>query len=137
MSKHINEQHETKLKVVAKAEDMLCHTIDIADNANVFPKRHRLTFTNRIINKALEIYTCICMAEELYPTNRNIYNKRLEYQSVAMASCRTLNCLIGVAQRKFNLTIRQAEYWSKMVTDVRNMTVAWTVKDAQRFKNLK
>lgn len=137
MSKYESQKKNNKLKVIIKAEDLLCHTFNITDNVNVFPKRHRLTFTNKIVNTALEIYTNLCMAEELFPDNYDLYVRRKNYQKTAMAACRTLNELINVAMRMYHLPKEKAGYWSKMVTDVRNMTVSWAIKDQERFKHLK
>lgn len=90
MSVRANERNQGELTVIIKAKEMAAHTLRITNNEKNFPKRYRLTLTNKIVDKAFDIYTLLYEANELYPHNAAELEMRQNKQRQAMAYCRSL-----------------------------------------------
>ena len=107
---------ETELKVILKAKDLAEHTLRVTSNCNRYPKKYRFSLVDKMQNKALEIY------EYLYEANRtdlkNFKKERSELQTKAITHCDEL--------------LFYMEYWSKMVSDIKHMAIAWRNKDKER-----
>ena len=129
-----SDRTEGKLLVVEKAKQMAAHTLRITMNEKKFPKRYRFTLTNKIVDKAFDIYTLIYEANEMYPHNQKELEKRLYNQRLAVAYCRSLLSMIEIAKDAFGLETRSVAYWSKLITEVRIMTTSWLKKDVERFR---
>ena len=81
-------------------------------------------------NKALEIY------EYLYEANRTdlkqYARERSELQTKAITHCDELLFYIEMSMKLNIINVNSMEYWSKMVTDVKHMSIAWRSKDKGR-----
>ena len=81
-------------------------------------------------NKALEIY------EYLYEANRTdlkLYRReRSELQTKAITHCDELLFYIELSMKLNIINIKSMEYWSKMVSDIKHMAIAWRTKDRGR-----
>lgn len=81
-------------------------------------------------NKALEIY------EYLYEANRtdlkSYRRERSELQTKAITHCDELLFYIEMSQKLNIINMKSMEYWSKMVTDIKHMAIAWRSKDKER-----
>lgn len=81
-------------------------------------------------NKALEIY------EHLYEANRTdlrFYPKeRSELQTKAITKCDELLFYIELSMELNIINNKSTEYWSKMVSDIKHMAIAWRTKDKER-----
>lgn len=81
-------------------------------------------------NKALEIY------EYLYEANRTdlkqYAKERSELQTKAITYCDELLFYIEMSMKLNIINVNSMEYWSKMVTDVKHMAIAWRSKDKGR-----
>ena len=81
-------------------------------------------------NKALEIY------EYLYEANRTdlkLYRReRSELQTKAITHCDELLFYIELSMKLNIINMQGIEYWSKMVSDIKHMTIAWRSKDKER-----
>lgn len=81
-------------------------------------------------NKALEIY------EYLYEANRTdlkqYARERSELQTKAITHCDELLFYIEMSMKLNIINVNIMEYWSKMVTDVKHMAIAWRSKDKGR-----
>ena len=121
---------ENELKVILKAKDLCEHTLRITSNCNRYPKKYRFSLVDKMQNKALEIY------EYLYEANRTdlkIYaRERSELQTKAIAHCDELLFYIELSQKLNIINIKSMEYWSKMVFDIKHMSIAWRSKDKTR-----
>lgn len=134
MSVRASERNQGELTVIVKAKEMAAHTLRITSNEKAFPKRYRLTLTNKIIDKAFEIYTLLYEANELYPHNAAELEMRHNKQRQAMAYCRSLMATIDIAQEVFSISADKVAYWAKLIFEVRTLAAAWYKKDADRFK---
>ena len=121
---------DNELKVILKAKDLCEHTLRVTSNSNRYPKKFRFSLVDKMQNKALEIY------EYLYEANRTdlrLYRKeRSEIQTKAITHCDELLFYIELSQKLNIINVQSMEYWSKMVTDIKRMAIAWRTKDRQR-----
>lgn len=121
---------ETELKVILKAKDLAEHTFRVTSNCNRYPKKYRFSLVDKMQNKALEIY------EYLYEANRtdlkNYKKERSELQTKAITHCDELLFYIELSMKLEIISVKSMEYWSKMVSDIKHMAIAWRTKDKGR-----
>lgn len=119
-----------ELRVILKAKDLAKHTLIITSNCNRYPKKYRFSLVDKMQNKALEIY------EHLYEANRTdlrLYPKeRSELQTKAITKCDELLFYIELSMELNIINNKSTEYWSKMVSDIKHMAIAWRTKDKER-----
>lgn len=71
-------------------------------------------------------------------SNCNRYPKKWRFslvdkmQTKAITHCDELLFYIEMSQKLNIINMNSMEYWSKMVTDVKRMAIAWRTKDKQR-----
>lgn len=118
---------ENDLKVIGKAKDLAVHSFRLTSNCNRYPKKYRHSLVDRIQIKSLEIY------ETLLEANRisNVTNKRERCEAItrAITLCDVLQFYIELSMLLNLLTDDSAAYWSKMVSDVKYMSIAWRSKE--------
>ena len=121
---------EDKLKVILKAEELAEHTLKVTSNCNRYPKKYRFSLVDKMQNKSLKIY------EYLHEANRtdlrDYRRERSELQTKAITYCDQLLFFIELSYRLNIINDKSMGYWSKMVTDVKHMTIAWRSKDKER-----
>ena len=119
-----------ELQVIIKAKELAKHTLIITSNANRYPKKYRFSLVDKMQNKALDIY------EALYEANRtdlrDYLRERSEMQTRAITYCDELLFYIEMSQELNIINMKSMEYWSKMVSDIKHMTIAWRTKDRNR-----
>lgn len=120
----------TELKVILKAKELAKHTLIITSNANRYPKKFRFSLVDKMQNKSLEIY------EKLHEANRTDLNhfkrERQELQTKAITYCDQLLYYIELSHELNIINEKSMEYWSKMVCDVKHLTIAWRTTDSKR-----
>lgn len=118
------------LKVIEKAKELAVHTLRVTSNANRYPKKFRFSLVDKMQNKSMGIY------EMLFEANRtdlrNYKRDRLELQTRAIAYCDELLFYIEMSYELNIISSDSVGYWSKMVSDVKHMAIAWRTKDSQR-----
>lgn len=134
MSVQTGKRTQGDLTVIIKAKEMTIYTLRITNNEKNFPKRYRLSVTNKIQDKAFEIVTCLIEANEIYPRTKAELQYRQMRQRQAMAYCRSLMIMIDICKELFSLGSDKVAFWTKSVFEVRTMTAAWFKKDEERFK---
>lgn len=121
---------ETEMKVILKAKELAEHTLRITSNCNRYPKKYRFSLVDKMQNKAMEIY------EYLYEANRTdmkaYRRERLELQTKAITHCDEMTFYIEMSYKLNIISEKSMEYWSKMVCDIKHMTIAWRTKDRER-----
>lgn len=121
---------ENDLQVILKAKDLAEHTLRITSNCNRYPKKFRFSLVDKMQNKSLEIY------EYLHEANRtdlkNNLKERSELQTKAITHCDELLYYIELSHKLNIINVNSMEYWSKIVSDVKHMTIAWRSKDKKR-----
>lgn len=120
----------TELKVILKAKELAKHTLQVTSNANRYPKKFRFSLVDKMQNKSLEIY------EKLHEANRtdirNFKRQRQELQTQAITYCDQLLYYIELSYELKIISEKSMEHWSKMVTDVKRMSIAWRTTDSKR-----
>lgn len=132
--KYDREKRIRKFYVVVFAKQLAVYTAQITSNEHYFPRRYRLTFTDRLISKSLEIMDLLVEANEIIPTSHRDYVLRCSRQKEALAEFRSLETMIDVAKTLFKLPDNKVEYWSKLLSKARNAAVTWYQSDRARYR---
>ena len=110
------------LQVITKAKALVKHTFVLTSNLNRYPKKYRYSLVPRIQDVSMDIY------ENLMEANRANVNSdkvhRLQLQTDAVTSCDKLMNYIDLSLDLDLLSYKSADYWSKMVSDIKHMTLA-------------
>jgi len=121
---------DTDLKVILKSMELAEHTLRVTSNCNTYPKKYRFSLVDKMQNKSLEIYEYL---QEANRTDIRDYKRhRLELQTRAITYCDQLLFYIELSVKLNIINKQRMEYWSKMVTDIKRMSIAWRTKDRQR-----
>ena len=122
-------QANNDLKVIVKAKELAVHTVKLTSNCNKFPKKYRFTLCDKMQNKALTIYELLMEANRTILTNKV---ERTNLQTKAIMNCDELLFYIELCLELNIIASNSAEYWSKLVSDIKFMTIAWRTKDKDR-----
>lgn len=118
---------ENDLKVIVKAKELAVHSFKMTSNSNRYPKKYRHSLCDRIQLRSMDLY------ETLLDANRinNVTNKweRCEMITRAVTLCDKLLFYIELSMMLEILNDKSAEYWSKMVTDIKYMSLAWRSRE--------
>lgn len=80
--------------------------------------------------KSLNIYEALMEANR---TDLKVYKReRLEMQTRAITYCDEVIFYIELSYKLNIINDKSMEYWSKMVSDIKHMTIAWRTKDRER-----
>lgn len=120
---------DNDLKVIVKAKELMAHSLKISSNSNRFPKKFRHSLCDRIQNYSMDIYMFLVEANR----TDNVRQKRERCETItkAILRCDELLALIEVSMTLDILNDKSVEYWSKMVLDVKYMSLAWRKKERQ------
>lgn len=121
---------ETELKVIIKAKDLAEHTLRVTSNCNRYPKKYRFSLVDKMQIKSLNIYEALTEANRTDLTNYK--RERLELQTKAITYCDELLFYIELSYKLNIINDKSMEYWSKMVSDIKHMAIAWRSKDKER-----
>lgn len=120
---------ENDLKVIVKAKELAVHSFRLTSNCNRYPKKYRHSLVDRIQLKSLEIYETLLEANRI---NNVIYKReRCEMITRAITFCDVLLFYIELSMNLELLNDKSTAYWSKMVSDVKYMSIAWRTKERQ------
>lgn len=118
------------LQVIIKAKELAKHTFKLTSNCNKFPKKYRFSLVDRMQIKSMNIYERLMEANR---TDLKAYaRERFELQTKAITYCDELLFYIELSYELEIISMGSVEHWSKMVTDIKHMTIAWRTKDKQR-----
>lgn len=120
---------ENDLKVIVKAKELVLHSFKLTSNCNRYPKKYRHSLVDRIQNKSMDIYETLLEANRINNVTRK--HDRCEKITRAITLCDELLCYIELSMNLDLLNANSAEYWSKMVQDVKYMSIAWRTKERQ------
>jgi len=121
---------EETFKTILKAQALAEHTLKVTSNCNRYPKKYRFSLVDKMQNKSLEIYECIMEANRT--DLRYFKRERSELQTRAITYCDQLEFYIELSHKLGIINEKSMEYWSKMVADVKHMTIAWRSEDKKR-----
>lgn len=72
------------------------------------------------------------MSQNLTQLGYDISSLRLRYQLEAITACKNLLFLVEQAYEESYISSGSCVYWTQLISDVKNMTLAWHRKDKQR-----
>lgn len=120
---------ETELKVIVKAKELAVHSFKLTSNSNRYPKKYRHSLADRIQIKSLDVYETLFEANRI--DNRTRKWERCETITRAITLCDELLFYIELSMNLGLLNDKSAAYWSKMVQDVKYMSIAWRSRERQ------
>ena len=120
---------DNELKVIVKAKELAVHSFRLTSNSNRYPKKYRHSLVDRIQLKSLNLYETLLEANRI----NNITRKwdRCEAITKAITICDELLFYIELSMNLQLLADNSAAYWSKMVSDVKYMSIAWRTREWQ------
>ena len=120
---------ENDLKVIVRAKELTVHSFKLTSNCNRYPKKYRHSLVDRIQIKSMDIYETLLEANRI----NNVTQKRERCETIthAITFCDELLFYIELSMMLDLLNDKSAEYWSKMVQDVKYMSIAWRTKERQ------
>ena len=118
---------DNDLKVIAKAKELAVHSFKLTSNSNRYPKKYRHSLCDRIQLRSLDLYETLLEANRI----NNVTHKweRCEMITRAVTLCDKILFYIELSMMLELLNPKSAEYWSKMVQDVKYMSIAWRTKE--------
>ncbi|MBR4973624.1 MAG: four helix bundle protein [Clostridia bacterium] len=123
------KQDNNELKVIIKVKELAVHTIKLTSNCNKFPKKYRFTLCDRMQNKSMNIYELLLEANRTHLNNLPLRN---DLQTKVILNCDELLFYIEMCLQLQIIQPNSAEYWSKLVSDIKFMTIKWRTKDKER-----
>lgn len=120
---------DNELKVIVKAKELAEHSFRLTSNCNRYPKKYRHSLADRIQTKSLDIHDTLLEANRINNVVRK--QERCEMITNAITLCEELLFYIELSMRLDLLNNNSAEYWSKMVCDVKYMSLAWRTRERQ------
>lgn len=118
---------DKELKVIVKAKELAVHSFKLTSNANRYPKKYRHSLCDKIQVKSLELFETLLEANRI----NNVNNKYLRCETItrAITYCDELLFYIELSMNLNFLNNNSAAYWSKMVSDVKYMAIAWRTQE--------
>lgn len=114
---------DKELKVIVKAKELMKHTYVLTSNANRYPKKFRHSLVDRMQIVSMDIYELLLEANRI--NNQTEKRVRCETITKAIMNCDKLLTYIELSMELNLLNHNSAAYWSKMVSDVKFMAIAW------------
>ena len=118
---------ENDLKVIVKAKELAVHSFKLTSNSNRYPKKYRHSLCDRIQMISLDLYEALMEANRI--NNVSHSQERCDMISRAVMLCDKLLFYIELSMMLSILNPQSAEYWSKMVRDVKYMSLAWRTRE--------
>lgn len=118
---------DNDLKVIVKAKELAVHSFRLTSNSNRFPKKYRHSLCDRIQLRSMDLYETLLEANRINNITRKF--DRCEMITRAILLCDKILFYIELSMMLELVNDKSAEYWSKMVTDIKYMSIAWRTKE--------
>ena len=118
---------ENDFKIIIKAKELAVHSFKLTSNINRYPKKYRHSLVDKIQVKSLDIYDTLLEANSINNATRRA--QRCETITRAITYCNQMLFYIELSMNLQLLSNGSAEYWSKLVSDVKHMAIAWRTKE--------
>ena len=118
---------DTELKVIVKAKELAKHSFQLTSNPNRYPKKYRHSLVDRMQLKSLDIHDTLLEANRIH----NVTDKKARCEKItdAITFCDEMLFYIELSMQLNLLNDKSAGYWSKMVSDVKYMAIAWRTNE--------
>ena len=120
---------ENDFKIIIKAKELAVHSFKLTSNINRYPKKYRHSLVDKIQVKSLDIYDTLLEANSINNATRRA--QRCETITHAITYCNQMLFYIELSMNLQLLSNGSAEYWSKLVSDVKHMAIAWRTKETK------
>lgn len=121
---------DKELEVIKKAKELTKHTYRLTSNPKKYPRKYRFSLTSEMQRNCMNI--CNKLTEANRTDIKAYKRERLELQTQAITQCDELLFAIELSCDLNLISKKSMEYWSKMVTDVKRMAIAWRSSDRKR-----
>jgi len=118
---------DNDLKVIVKAKELAVHSFKLTSNCNRYPKKYRHSLVDRIQIRSLDLYETLLEANRI--NNQTQKWQRCEMITRAVTICDQMLFYIELSMNLEMLNDKSAAYWSKMVQDIKYMSLAWRSKE--------
>ena len=118
---------DNDLKVIVKAKELAVHSFRLTSNINRNPKKYRHSLGDRIQLRSLDIYDTLLEANRI--NNSTCRALRCEKIAKTIMYCDQLLFYIELSMELTEQSKESIQYWSKLVTDVKYMAIAWRTKE--------
>ena len=121
---------DNDLKVIIKAKELMKHTYLLTSNSNRFPKKYRHSLVDQMQITSMDILKTLRKANRI----NNVANKVLRCETIteAIGCCDDLLDYIELSMELKLINDKSTAYWSKMVSDVKCMAIAWRTSERKR-----
>lgn len=99
-----------------------------------FPKSALHTYIKTIRETAVSIVQNIHAANDC--SFQTEYERRLDLIHAALNDCNLLLKLVEISQSLGYISMKRMGHWTKLITDVKYMTLAWKKKDTERARTI-
>ena len=120
---------ENDLKVIVKAKELAIHSFNLTSNSNRYPKKYRHSLADRIQLRSLDIYDTLLEANRI--NNATCRTLRCDTITKAITYCDQLLFYIELSMPLTDQSNESIQYWSRLVTDVKYMAIAWRKSEKQ------
>ena len=121
---------DKELEVIKKSKALVKHTYQLTSNSRRYPKKYRYSLVSDMQRNCMNIHNRLVEANRT--DIRDYQRERLELQTQAITQCDELLFAIELSCDMKIISKRSMEYWSKMVTDIKHMAIAWRTSDRKR-----
>lgn len=120
---------DNDLRVILKAKQLAIHSFKLTSNCNRYPKKYRHSLVDEIQVMSLKIHNTLLEANRI----NNITHKRQRCEKItnAITYCDELLFYIELSIELGLLKDNSAAYWSRLVTDVKHMALAWRTTESK------
>ena len=122
----------TEMNVITKAKDVFKHSRLMIRSDKHFPKKERLMLVKDIYELSRDIVMKLIAANDYVLADEEQRQLRLRLQLEAVTACKNLLFLVEQAYEENYISGSSCAYWTQLIKDVKNMTLAWHRKDRQR-----
>lgn len=120
---------ENDLRVIVKAQELALHTFKLTSNCNRYPKKYRHSLVDRMQLRSMDIYDALLEANSI--NNQTHRSLRCERITQAITYCNQMLFYIELSMNLGILSKGSADFWSKMVSDVKHMALAWRKSESK------
>ena len=119
--------------VAERANGLAAYTLQITSNPKVFDPAQNQGFIDEIRRLAIDIFSKIWTANNIYVKTAAEAEERTALQRSARQDCNKLLPMIEIAGKVFHLKARRMKYWGAWAVEVRTKIQAWEDGDRKRY----
>lgn len=113
-------------RTIEKSKELVEHTLRLTGNPKNYPKKYGFTLVARLQNLSLDIFEKLMDANRINLQTGRI--KKMEMLTEVIGICDKMCFLIELSYKLNLISVERMDYWSKLVNDVKYMTISWRTK---------